>query len=222
MQHCDLDIRTQLVKPERLIGHMTLFGYSPRLLGNNLQSSGVLTKAIPTAAANAIGPIAYTNITDTVRPTLGVLAYKHYGQNRCAYFPDSTDQAKDKRNVRDGHYAMWGPIHFFTHVNNGIPINPSAARAISMWIGVTPPPQGLDLIQIAAINNLVPTCAMQVKRRAEMGSLEPVIPDNGCGCYFEKAAGALSPTCKVCMKDTDCTDPSKPRCINSYGFCEAR
>lgn len=188
--------------------------------GNNLQSSGVLTKAIPTATPNAIGPIAYTNITDTVRPTLGVLAYKHYGQNRCAYFPDSTDQAKDKRNVRDGHYAMWGPIHFFTHVNNGVPINPSAAKAINMWIGVTPPPQGLDLIQIAAINNLVPTCAMQVKRRAEMGNLEPAIPDNQCGCYFEKAAGALSPTCKACMKDTDCTDSTKPRC--SYGFCEAR
>ena len=29
IQHYDLDIRTQLVNPERLIGHMTLFGYSP-------------------------------------------------------------------------------------------------------------------------------------------------------------------------------------------------
>ena len=190
--------------------------------GNNLQSSGTLTKTIPTSAPASIGPIAYPNITDMVRPTVGILAYKHYGQNKCAYFPDSTEAAKDKRNVRDGHYAMWGPIHFATRVNNGVPINPSAAKAINMWIGVTPPPQGLDLVQIAAINNLVPTCAMQVKRRVEMGSLEAVIPDNGCGCYFEKVAGAaMSPSCKACSKDTDCTDPSRPRCTN-YGFCEAR
>jgi hypothetical protein len=188
--------------------------------GTNLAQSGTLIKTIPTAPTSAIGPLAYTNITDSVRPTLEIIAYKHYGQDRCAYFPDSTDQAKDKRNVRDGHYAMWGPIHFATHVNNGIPINPSAAKAINMWIGVTPPPQGLDLVQIAAINNLVPTCAMQVKRKAEMGNLEQVVPTNGCGCYFEKAAGALSPSCKACMGDNDCSSVmGKPRC--SFGFCEA-
>lgn len=191
--------------------------------GNNLGSSGTLTKMIPTSSPNSIGPLAYTNITDSVRPTMEILAYKHYGQDKCAYFPDSTDQAKDKKNVRDGHYAMWGPIHFATRVNNGVPINPNAAKAINMWVGVTPPPQGLDLVQIAAINNLVPTCAMNVKRRTEMGNLEPVVPDNGCGCYFEKAAGApTSAGCKACMKDQDCTDPAKPRCITSYGFCEAR
>lgn len=188
--------------------------------GTNLGNSGALVKAIPTAPPSSIGPLAYTNITDTVRPTMSILAYKHYGQDRCAYYPDSAEQAKDKRNVRDGHYAMWGPIHFATRIVGGMPVSANAGKLINMWTGVTPPPQGLDLIQVAAISNLVPTCAMQVKRRAEMGQLDPAVPDNGCGCYFEKVAGVSNAACKACTKDTDCTDPARPRC--SYTFCEAR
>ena len=190
--------------------------------GTNMDSSGKLlpkiTTPTPGTEAKSIGPLAYTNITDQVRPQLEILAYKHYQQYRCAYFPDSTDQAKDKVNVRDGHYAIWGPIHFSTHVQNSVPTSANAAKVINMWIGAVPPPQGVDLIQIAAINNLVPECAMKVKRRTEMGPLEPAQTDNQCGCYFEKVAGQ-TPKCTVCTKHQDCP-ASAPKC--NYGYCEAR
>lgn len=190
--------------------------------GTDVGSTNKLLPQItaPTSGTEAktIGPLAYTNITDAVRPQLEILAFKHFGQERCAYFPDSTDQSKDKINVRDGHYAIWGPIHFATHVQNSVPTSANAAKVINTWIGATPPPQGLDLIQIAAINNLVPNCAMLVKRRTEMGPLEPSQGDNLCGCYFEKVAGA-TPKCTVCAKPQDCP-AAAPKC--NYGYCEAR
>jgi ABC-type phosphate transport system substrate-binding protein len=45
-----------------------------------------------------------------------VLAYQHTGQS-CGYFPDSTATASDKINVRQGRYAVWGPLHFIVNVD---------------------------------------------------------------------------------------------------------
>lgn len=196
---------------------------SDKWKGTNLGNTGPLLAKLktptPGAESKTIGPLAYTNILESDRPSLEILAYKHYGQNQCAYFPDSTQNARDKKNVRDGHYALWGPIHFATRINSGgVPVNPNAQTVINMWTGATAPPGNLDLIQIAALNNLVPTCAMTVKRRSEMGPLEPVQPDNACGCWFEKQAGG-NPNCQPCTKNADCP-ASAPKC--SYNYCEAR
>ena len=43
----------------------------------------------------------------------GALAFQANGQTK-AYYADSTSGARDRQNVRDGHYPIWGPVHFFT------------------------------------------------------------------------------------------------------------
>lgn len=189
--------------------------------GVNIDHSALMISAIKSATAQAadstIGILAATNITDDLALQLKVLAYKHYGQS-CAYYPDSSESAKDKRNVRDGHYAPWAPIHIFTKIDSkGYPLSENASRVINYLTGATLPPGGLDLIQVAAKNNLVPTCAMRVKRESEMGPMAPFAAPNPCNCAFEKVAtGATS--CQQCTAPTDCP-PGAPVC--SFGYCES-
>jgi len=144
------------------------------------------------------------------------LAYKHYGQ-QCAYYPDSTEKAKDKINIRDGHYALWGPVHYLTRIDSSGNIrNPSAKRVIDYLIQAQKPPGGIDLIDFDAANYLVPTCAMKVSRKTEVGPMSAYAPANACGCYYESRATG-STTCKKCNGNQDCAAPT-PVC--SYGFCE--
>ena len=170
----------------------------------------------------AIGILADSNIDAPTASHIAVLAYKDSGQS-CAYYPDSTPTAHDKLNVRDGHYSLWGPIHFFTYIDgHGAPQNATVARLISYLIGTAVPPGGVDLIQLDAQNNLVPSCAMRVARTGEMAPLTTLPPSGSCGCYYDYAATGQS-TCKKCNKTSDCPS-SAPVCNLSYavGFCETQ
>ena len=64
----------------------------------------------------AIGFLAADSY-DANRTMLNALAFQAFGQSK-AYYADSTADAFDKRNVRDGHYVVWGPEHFFVAVDN--------------------------------------------------------------------------------------------------------
>lgn len=165
-----------------------------------------------------LGVLAKTDITDTLSLSLRMLAYKDFSQS-CGYFPDSTETAKDKQNVRDGHYKLWGPTHFYVKTDaSGNITNPNVARVIGILTGATPPPTGLDLIQVDEVNNLVPTCAMKVKRSSEVGQMSPVSPLNACGCYFDKLATGKT-SCTSCSSSSQCPT-SAPTC--SFGFCETQ
>ena len=155
-----------------------------------------------------------TNIVGNVPTSLNVLAYQHYGQS-CGYYPDSSPSAKDKVNVRDGHYAIWGPLHIMSRTVGGYPVNPNAKRVVEYWTGTMAPPSGVDLIQVDAVNNLVPTCAMQVQRQTEMGALSAFSSSNPCGCYFEAQSGGTA--CQPCTTVSDCP-AAAPTC--SFGYCE--
>jgi hypothetical protein len=171
---------------------------------------------------NAIGILADTNIDPVTATHIGILAYKDYGQS-CGYYPDSTSTSHDKMNVRDGHYTLWGPLHFFAHVDgNGTPTNPDVGRLISFMLGTAVPPGGVDLIQVAAQNNLIPSCAMRVTRSVELGPLASFAPQASCGCYFDYVATGTS-SCTRCIKASDCPTVS-PLCNLSYpvGFCETQ
>jgi hypothetical protein len=188
--------------------------------GTNVGYSSVMISDITAAstgsAPSTIGVLATSNITSTLATQMNVLAYKHYGQS-CAYYPDSSASSHDKRNVRDGHYALWGPVHIFSKLNSGgYPINSNAKRIINYLTGATPPPGGLDMIQVAATSNLIPSCAMKVKRDNEMGPLTSVTPANPCGCDFEYEATGTT-ACTPCGGPSDCP-PSAPVC--SFGYCE--
>jgi hypothetical protein len=180
-------------------------------------TGGVVMKVTNPADAQAtIGIMAATDITDTLTLSLRPLAYKHYDQS-CAYLPDSGEGSKDKKNVRDGHYAIWGPLHFLAKLDmNRYIKNPNARRVVNYITGSVPPPGNVDLIQLEAVSNVVPTCAMGVKRTTEMGQVVPFAPLNSCGCYFDQVSTGHS-TCTSCMRSTECPSTA-PNC--SYGYCE--
>jgi len=190
--------------------------------GTNVSFSGQMVSAISAVQSNnadkTIGILSAVNMTDQVRVAIKPLAYQHYGQT-CSYYPDSSETSKDKRNVRDGHYALWGPVHLSTKLDSGgFPLKQTAKRIIDTLTGSVAAPKGLDLIETEALNSLVPTCAMHVGRGAEVGPMKPITSPTPCGCYFEqKAAGATA--CKTCNTPSDCP-AGAPVC--SFGYCEAQ
>jgi hypothetical protein len=170
----------------------------------------------PTLAQQAIGIIS-TDWYDADRANLKALAFRATGQD-CAYFPDSTAFKKDKQNVRDGHYPIWGPMHFFAPVSNGVPVTPGAQAFVSV---VSVPNISKSLLDAFIGSSLVPGCAMQVQRSAELGPLSTYLPPYVCGCYFEASLGGAAPAgCRACNTANDCTDPAKPAC--NLGFCEVQ
>ncbi|HZU83594.1 MAG TPA: hypothetical protein VE987_11785 [Polyangiaceae bacterium] len=176
-------------------------------------SLATILKAItdPTEAEQSIG-ILSVDWYDADRTNLTVLAYQASGQE-CAYLPDSNALTYDKRNVRDGHYPIWGPLHFFT-------TNPPSQTAGEFLVNLQESQAVLDAYIGAS---LVPNCAMTVQRDTELGPLQPYAPHHACGCYFD-AKVALDksqppPGCQTCSTDANCP-AARPRC--NYGFCEAQ
>jgi hypothetical protein len=169
-------------------------------------------------ANSAIGIIS-VDVYDSDRNNLRVLAYKESDQT-CAYLPDSDSNSYDKKNVRDGHYPIWGPLHFFTSFTN----NSSVARGafLNYWVdaGLNQP-----VIDAFIAASLVPECAMSVQRQSEGGTVQPLTPAKSCACYFEAAAiarqggGMLRQECGTCVADDDCTS-ARPKC--RLGYCEIK
>src|SRR5262249_30141930 len=152
------------------------------------------------------------------RPSLRILAYQHYGQS-CGYYPDTDEILNDKANVRDGHYAIWGPLHLLTRLDGlGYPANPSAGDVIGYLAGTKPAPPGLDLIAIEAQRHVVPQCAMHVRRVQELGPMMSYAPPGSCGCYYDLVANGAT-TCTPCAMPLDCPSTA-PAC--SYGYCETQ
>jgi hypothetical protein len=172
----------------------------------------------PPRAEKAIGIIS-VDYYDSNRSHIKALAFQAVGQ-QYAFLPDSSAFSNDKRNVRDGHYPIWGPLHFFAAASNGVPTSAAALAFLSVVAGNVGTESISDKLLDAYIGaSLVPNCAMMVKRDAELGPLSALTPRGQCGCYFEKkATGKASPECAVCMTSEDCTDKSRPFC--SHGFCE--
>ncbi len=172
----------------------------------------------PSTAQQAIGIIS-TDYYDADRSNLKALAFRAVGQD-CAYLPDSTPYSRDKRNIRDGHYPIWGPVHFFTAVANGVPVSP-AAQAFASIVSVPDIPKGL--LDAFIGSSLVPACAMTVQRTSELGPLSTYAPPFECGCYFEASPdvnGVAPSGCSRCNTASDCSDPKRPAC--NLGFCEAQ
>ncbi len=164
--------------------------------------------------------ILAADVADDSFATVKVLFYQHYEQT-CGFRPDADPSSvkHDKRNVRDGHYAVWGPLHLVTHVNisTGEPLNAQARAVIDYLTGAKQAPAGLDLISLEAQHHVVPQCAMRVLRTEEMGALASFMPARGCGCYYD--ALTSSTDCKSCTTSADCP-ASAARC--NFGYCEVQ
>jgi hypothetical protein len=176
-----------------------------------------------TIASHAIG-ILSSDFTDPMRSTIRQLGFQDQGQ-RCAFWPDSSSTATDKRNVRDGHYPIAGPLHMLTRVDtSGVPLSANAYRLLNVISGAQTL-TGLDIIDTYAQHGIIPQCAMRVTRAIDGDDIQPFAPPVSCGCYFEERATGLMPTpgCTQCDRSTDCP-PSTPNCNRfanqTRGYCE--
>lgn len=181
--------------------------------GSSAVRSGMKTLLDSVGAEKGLG-ILSTDIADEERANLRVLAFKPFG-GLCGYLPDSTATSFDKRNVRDGHYPIWGPVHFLTRTNGGVP-STAAAAFVTRFAA---PKLDQSLADAIIAKHLVPKCAMAVKRTSELGSYSPrVNNDYHCDCYFEsKAMGVTPANCTACTTNAECP-ATAPSC--NYGFCE--
>jgi ABC-type phosphate transport system substrate-binding protein len=170
-----------------------------------------------TLPGRSIG-ILSADVAQENRGNVKLLAYQHFGQS-CGYYPDRDEGSNEKTNVRDGHYAIWGPLHLLTRLNgSGFPVKPAAADVIGYLAGTKTAGDGTDLIALEAQRHVVPQCAMRVKRGSELGALASYAPPGSCGCYYDKAANGTT-TCAPCTGPRDCP-ASAPVC--SYGYCETQ
>ena len=173
------------------------------------------------AAANAAIGILGADYIDsrTLRAQIRPLAFQDTHQT-CAVTPDSTETSKDKRNVRDGHYPIWGPLHLLYKVDTkGEPENAEIRQPLLDMVGylagTKPLPNGVSLFDVYAQSGLVPECAMRVSRQQDGGAILPFRPESPCSCLFDvRTTGSTA--CQTCTVQGDC----KAGQSCSQGYCE--
>ncbi len=173
-------------------------------------------------SAKALG-ILTADFADDYRDKLQFLSFQDHGQ-RCGFLPDSNATTFDRKNVRDGHYPLWGPLHLIAHVDGAGRPTTNVQRFVNVVNGVETL-TGIDIVGLYAARHLVPSCAMRVARDADGGALRSVKPTKGCGCYFEeKANGVASSSCTPCTVIGDCKSTAAPNCNkfggSATGYCE--
>lgn len=165
----------------------------------------------------AIGLVS-GEVADANRASVRVLAYQHFGQS-CGYLPDSSPTAFDKRNVRDGHYYIWAPIHFYARVDDKKAIvDPDTRYFVELFTGKSTPPPNLNVLEAEIKAGNIPKCAMSVWRDTDLGPIQSYVPDDPCGCYFESLTNGTT-SCQACSASDTCPSTA-PAC--RHGFCEAR
>jgi hypothetical protein len=150
---------------------------------------------------------------DKARGNLRVLFLQGEGQIS-GFLPDSSATALNKANVRDGHYPLWGYVHFYTANLNGAP----SAAAGAFVTRFSLPKLDRALIDAMIDASLVPQCAMKVARDDEIGGFLHNPNNYQCGCYFDFRTGGKA-SCTSCTTSNDCS-ASSPAC--NYGFCETQ
>ncbi len=121
-----------------LLPASSFVGY--RLMGQEDRSSVVIqgvSAAAGTPLAEATIGILGVELYDRARDMLDLLAYQAEGQ-KYGYYPDSSPSARDKRNLRDGHYVPWGYTEYLVRVDeDGEPLQENAARLLDIVTGKT-------------------------------------------------------------------------------------
>jgi hypothetical protein len=184
-----------------------------RWWGVDTKTASAMQTAILTAsttdAERTIGTLSI-DYADKVKDSLHILFFQAKGQ-LAGFLPDSSPLSHDKQNVRDGHYAPWGPIHLYSKLVGG----QASAQAAAFIQPFTVPNQAL--IDATIAGGAVPVCAMHVQRNQEMGPLQAFSPMFQCNCYYDfKVSGENQ--CKPCSGPAVCP-PERPAC--NLGYCEA-
>jgi hypothetical protein len=173
----------------------------------NSVSAGMPGKTIGFLAADN-----YDKNRNAATGSVDALAFRAFHQNK-AYYADSSASAFDKKNVRNGHYTVWGPEHFFVKIDGTGAVTDAKAQAFLDALAAATYLPGL----IGA--KVIPQCAMTVNKTTDGGLLSPYAPADPCGCYFESiATGVAAPTgCTACTDNTPCAASGK---TCHHNFCE--
>ena len=183
-----------------------------------------------TSEIQAAMGILSSDYTGANAATLRALAFQDHGQP-CAWTPDSSSNTFDKRNVRDGHYPIWGPSHLITSVTGGVPTHPVVNKLYAALNGQDPGlAEKLDVVRLYATHFIVPTCAMHVSRLSDGQNYSAYLPPGrtGCSCYYDSVVplDQPDPECTVCKTDADCVSAHPARVCNIFsgasGFCELK
>jgi hypothetical protein len=191
-------------------------GLSPSTLTTPTCVDGVTSTGLSGALTS--GPPATIGfiVADSWSAATGLIAlpFQALGQTH-AYALDSDSASADRRNVRDGHYTIWGYQHLIAKTSGGSLGQPVAT--LMGWIGGSKSSKTLNPLLVEVGAGLVPQCAMQVKRAGDGGLLSPYSPPDPCSCWYEAAVHqALPPGCTLCTSDSGCTGGKRCR----HGFCE--
>jgi hypothetical protein len=178
---------------------------------DRLSTDNIRDSLIASAAPDESIGILSIDYADKARGNLRVLFLQAEGQ-LSGYLPDSTATALDKANVRDGHYPLWGYVHFYTANINGAPS--AAAGAFVTRFSV--PKLDRELVDAMIDASLVPQCAMRLARDTEMGEFVSNPYKFQCSCYFDYRTTNRA-SCPLCASSNDCP-ANAPAC--NYGFCE--
>jgi hypothetical protein len=179
--------------------------------------SSITSYVMSHSPTKAIGFIA-GDLFDQNRTAFYPVAFQAFNQNK-AYYADSSRDAKDRKNVRDGHYGVWGPEHFFVKVDTtGNVTNAAAAKFVGATFG-SMYASAFNYIELQSLAGVIPQCAMKVSRDDD-GILGPIKPktDNTdpCGCAFEKYRTGVT-TCTACPNgNSDCSGGKTCH----HGYCE--
>jgi len=193
--------------------------------GNSFNGSTELADACATVPADARNKTICITSADqkdiAFKKSLKTLAFQAPGQ-ACGFFPDSDENSFDKRNVRDGHYILWAPVHFFARVDESSrqPKDADVREAMNWFTGQTLPADPSGMFEALKKAGLVPACAMQVQRdrNDDFGVLKRELPPAPCGCAFENATPGSALDCRKCDKATPCDGSQACR----FGFCELK
>lgn len=186
-----------------------------RAINSGSEIPPLLPKLTPPDSTLAISSGDIVDGTEN-RSLFKLLAYQHGGQF-LGFTPDTDRNRWDKRNVRDGHYALWELLHMYVRTGDmGVP-PPRVQKTINLLQGV-PPAEVVDFDYIGTLKRggLVPRCAMRVDHDA-LGKLIPYRPDSSCHCAFENAVPSADNGCQSCEK-APC--PAGTRC-GPGKWCEA-
>jgi hypothetical protein len=192
--------------------------------GKSNSSGGALVTSLLAVAdpQTAIGILA-ADAYASRRSTLNAVAFRGRGQTK-AYYADSDANAVDKKNVRDGHYVIQGPLHLFTSVTGSKQPSATRAKQVLDWLTGAAPIDPTDTSNtnytstVARLGD-IPQCAMRVQLDKDGGSFSPFKPTVSCNCFFDKAVtqSATAPAgCVECTSDANCTGGKTCQ----TGFCE--
>ncbi len=187
----------------------------------NKGSSDLVTSllAVPDPQT-AIGILA-SDAYDPARNKFNAVAFQGKGQTK-AYYPDSDVNSLDKKNVRDGHYMIQGPLHLFSTLTNGAPS--ATAKTVLDWITGAVAIDPADTANTGYTKTVagageIPPCAMKVVNSYDGGPFTVYTPPVSCGCLFDKSANKLTTDpvgCVPCTTNAQCTGGK--RC--QTGYCE--